>query len=120
MCVTNEICASVLYDNKFGWDEKELTNQGIINKLNSEKKRAFLSFSYGVWCTAYARNNLIQNILKLDKYLIYSDTDSVKLKESINKNTRCCFDNSIRVNNVNAAILLLYIKNYIWCIIYGI
>lgn len=99
MCVTNEICASVLYDNKFGWDEKELSNQGIINKLNSEKKRAFLSFSYGVWCTAYARNNLIQNILKLDKYLVYSDTDSVKVKEGFDKNVILNYNKSV-VNKI--------------------
>ena len=39
----------------------------------SEKKKAFLSFSYGVWVTAFARFNLLINIMKLDDYMIYSD-----------------------------------------------
>ena len=85
MCVTNQICADVIYDNDLGWDEKELTNEQILKKLYSEKKRAFLSFSWGVWCTAYARNNLIQNILQLDDHICYCDTDSCKLTEGFDK-----------------------------------
>lgn len=85
MCVTNTICANVTYDNDLGWDEKELTNEQILKKLYSEKKKAFLSFAWGVWCTAYARNNLIQNILKLDDHVAYCDTDSCKLTEGFDK-----------------------------------
>ena len=35
--------------------------------------------------TAWARYNLITNIIKLDKYVVYADTDSCKLKEGYNK-----------------------------------
>lgn len=35
----------------------------------------------GVWITAYARNNLLRNVIKLDEYVIYCDTDSMKLKK---------------------------------------
>ena len=38
--------------------------------LEKEKKKSFLSFAYGVWVTAYARNNLLRNVLKLDKYVV--------------------------------------------------
>lgn len=40
-----------------------------------------MSFSYGVWITAYARSNLLKNVIKLDDYVVYCDTDSIKLLE---------------------------------------
>lgn len=86
MSVTNMIRDEVLYDNETDWDEKELTNEQIIAKLNEEKKKAFLSFAYGVWVTAYARSNLLKNVIKLDEKVVYCDTDSMKLKEGYDKN----------------------------------
>lgn len=85
MSVTNEIRDNVLYDDILGWREEELSNEEIEEKLHEEYKKGFLSFSYGVWVTAYARNNLIRNIIKLDEYVIYCDTDSIKLKQGYNK-----------------------------------
>ena len=93
MSVTNNIRDEVVFynddekikhDNKT-WDEVKLTNEEIINKLNDEKKASFLSFAYGVWVTAYARNNLLRNVIKLDDYVIYCDTDSMKLAEGYDK-----------------------------------
>ena len=43
-----------------------------------EKEKAFLSFSWGVWVTAYARDNLLRRMIQLDPYVVYSDTDSLK------------------------------------------
>lgn len=85
MSVTNTIRDEVTYNNDTGWSERELTNTEILLKLQDEKSKGFLSFAYGVWVTAYARRNLIENILKLDEYLIYADTDSLKLREGYNK-----------------------------------
>ena len=85
MSVTNMIRDEVIYDNELDWFERELENTEIIEKLNEEKKKAFLSFSYGVWVTAYARSNLLKNVIKLDDYVVYCDTDSMKLKEGYNK-----------------------------------
>ena len=85
MSVTNTIRDEVIYDNDLDWSEKELDNSEIIDKLKYEKKKAFLSFSYGVWCTAHARNNLLRNLIMLDKYTIYSDTDSLKILEGYDK-----------------------------------
>ena len=48
MSVTNMIRDDVLYDDINDWTEKELTNNEIIAKLNEEKKKGFLSFSYRV------------------------------------------------------------------------
>ena len=47
--------------------------------LEKEKSDAFLSFSYGVWVTAWARYNLLINLIKYDKNVLYADTDSLKL-----------------------------------------
>lgn len=85
MSVTNMIRDEVLYDNVLDWTERELENTEIIAKLNEEKKKAFLSFSYGVWVTAYARSNLLKNVIQLDEQVVYCDTDSMKLKEGYDK-----------------------------------
>ena len=85
MTVTNVIKDEVKFENNI-WTEEEMTNEEIIKKLESEKKKAFLSFSYGCWTTAFARFNLLINIMKLDDYMIYSDTDSLKLMDGYDKN----------------------------------
>lgn len=85
MCVTNNIRNNVIYDNETGWAEKELQNDEILELLYKQKDRPFLSFSYGVWVTAYSRNNLLRNLIKQDEYVIYADTDSLKLKEGYNQ-----------------------------------
>ena len=85
MCVTNTIRPEVsLIDEE--WVETPLTNSDILDKLTKEEKDGFMSFSWGVWCTAYARNNLIRNIMKLDDYQVYADTDSLKLAEGYDEN----------------------------------
>lgn len=79
MSVTNNIKDNVIYDNESGWKEVPLENEEIIKMLEKEEKQGFLSFSYGVWVTAWARFNLLTNLVKLDKYVIYADTDSLKI-----------------------------------------
>lgn len=83
--VTNEIRDEVEYDNELGWSEIPLSNDEIVEKLEGQKKKSFLSFAYGVWVTAYARNNLIKNIIKNDEYAVYADTDSIKLVQGYDK-----------------------------------
>jgi len=85
MSVTNNIKDVVLFDNETGWQEIPLTNNEILEALEKEKKQGFLSFSYGVWVTAWARYNLLTNVIEQDDYCIYCDTDSMKLKEGFNK-----------------------------------
>ena len=85
MSVTNMIRDEVIYDNEKDWYERVLENKEILEKLNEEKKKAFLSFAYGVWVTAYARSNLLKNVIKLDDKIVYCDTDSMKLKEGYDK-----------------------------------
>lgn len=85
MSVTNMIKDAVEYDNESGWSEIPMTNEEIVEALEKDKKKAFLSFSWGVWVTAYARNNLLRNMIKLDEFCLYADTDSLKLRKGFDK-----------------------------------
>lgn len=86
MSVTNNIRDNVIYDDSSGiWEEVPLTNDEIIEKLQSEKKKSFLSFAYGVWVTAYARDNLLRRVIANDDYVVYCDTDSCKLVDGYDK-----------------------------------
>ena len=97
MSVTNTIRDNVIYDNELKvWSEVELSNEEIIEKLKYEKKKAFLSFAYGVWVTAYARNNLLRRIIALDEYVLYADTDSIKLKQGYDINIINKYNDSVR------------------------
>lgn len=84
MSVTNNIKDSVIFNNETGWSEEKLSNDEIIRLLEKEQKQAFLSFAYGVWVTAWARYNLLKNLVKLDNKVIYADTDSLKLEDGFN------------------------------------
>lgn len=86
MTVTNNIKDEVTFDNESGWKETKITNEEILEKLEKEKEAGFLSFSYGVWVTAWARYNLLMNLIQLDEYEVYADTDSLKLKEGFDIN----------------------------------
>ena len=83
MSVTNTIRNEVEYNS--AWEERALTNEEIENKLWADKKKAFLSFAYGVWVTAWARKNLFDVLLALDKFVAYADTDSLKLLPGYDK-----------------------------------
>lgn len=86
MSVTNNIRDKVDFDNDTkNWSETPITNEEIIEALKKEEKDGFMSFAWGVWVTAYARNNLIKNIIKLDDYVIYCDTDSIKVVNGYDK-----------------------------------
>ena len=85
MTVTNTIRADVEFLNFDEWVERPLSNQAIMEKLSKDKKRGFLNFAWGVWCTAYARDNLLRRVLDLDQYVVYCDTDSCKVVQGYNK-----------------------------------
>ena len=77
MCVT-----SIVHD-KFNFDGTQWTNQEgnleqELQNYNTDKNR-FLFYHWGVWCTAYARNNLYTGIKECKDDYIYSDTDSIKI-----------------------------------------
>lgn len=95
MTVTNMIRDEVNYNDQAGWSEQELTNEDIFDKLLDEKKKSFLSFAWGVWVTAYARDNLLRRVIDLDEYVIYCDTDSAKLREGYDKTVFDKYNDSV-------------------------
>lgn len=80
MCITNDIRDVVAYGED-GWHKKNMENKEIKKRLRDKKREGFLPFSAGVWCSAYARRNLAINMMTQDDYLVYCDTDCLKLLE---------------------------------------
>ena len=77
MCVTSSVHDTV----SFNGDEWTTENGNLDEELknyNTDKNR-FLFYHWGVWCTAYARNNLYTGIKECKDDYIYSDTDSIKI-----------------------------------------
>ena len=77
MCVT-----SIVHDS-FNFNGSEWTTENgnldeELKNYNTDKNR-FLFYQWGVWCTAYARNNLYTGIKECKDDYIYSDTDSIKI-----------------------------------------
>lgn len=98
MSVTNTIRDEVKFDFDIGlWEEIPLTNEEIEKKLQQEKKKSFLSFAWGVWVTAYARDNLLRRVLELDDYVVYCDTDSIKLVEGYDKEVFNKYNETVKI-----------------------
>lgn len=97
MTVTNTIRADVEFENYEEWIESPLSNNQIMEKLCKDKKRGFLNFAWGVWCTAYARDNLLRRVLDLDPYVAYCDTDSCKVVQGYDKSIFDSYNASVEV-----------------------
>ena len=114
MSVTNNIRDDVIYDDNTGiWSEVPLSNEDIVEKLKYEKKKSFLSFAYGVWVTAYARDNLLRRVIANDDYVVYCDTDSCKLVRGYDKEVFTKYNEKVkeRIEFV-CKVLKLDIKKY--------
>lgn len=85
MTVTNTIRADVTFEHFDEWFERPLTDEEISEKLQGDKKKGFLNFAWGVWCTAYARDNLLRRVIDLDGFVVYCDTDSCKVVQGYDK-----------------------------------
>lgn len=85
MTCTNVVRDEVEFKNRRWLDDRPLTNDEIVEKLNDMVKKPFLSFSTGVWCTAHSRHALMTLIMANDDYNVYSDTDSIKLTQGYNE-----------------------------------
>lgn len=85
MCVTDICKEDIIYDiDEWGKTPPDIEN--LISKYNKSKRR-FLSYAWGIWVTAYARFNLFTGIIEFNNDYIYSDTDSLKVKNAENHKT---------------------------------
>ena len=81
MMVTAIIQENVLFDGT-EWSIEELTQPEVTKKLQELRTKThknILSYSQGIFVTAYARKNLWTAIIANDANCAYGDTDSVKL-----------------------------------------
>ena len=77
MCVTSIVHDTINF-NGSEWTTENGNLDEELKNYNTDKNR-FLFYQWGVWCTAYARNNLYTGIKECKEDYIYSDTDSVKI-----------------------------------------
>lgn len=80
MSVTNPLRDEFVYDGE--WDINAMTAEqkdDLLFKYNSSMNR-FLFYPWGVFVTAYARRNLFTGIYEAKGDYVYSDTDSVKIR----------------------------------------
>ena len=80
MAVTNLIKDNFDFKDNEWQPVRELTDDEVNEKLQEISKSfaTFLTPAYGVFITAYARRNLWDTIFKIDRDLVYADTDSNK------------------------------------------
>ena len=82
MSVTAIVQPDVIFDGK-EWSIKVLDSVSLmghfekLRNIRQREKRYFLSYSWGIYITAYARRNLWKCILDCDRDCIYCDTDSI-------------------------------------------
>lgn len=82
MCVTNPLRDEFTYNGV--WDVTHMTGEmrrEILDKYNRSANR-FLFYPWGVFVTAYARRNLFTAIYECGNDYVYSDTDSVKIRNA--------------------------------------
>ena len=81
MALTNYIKDITEFKDNEWLPVKMLTDSDVEIKLQelAKSKSTFLTTSWGVFVTAYARRNLWSTILQCDKQLVYADTDSIKV-----------------------------------------
>ena len=77
MCVTSIVHDTVSFSGA-EWTTENGNLDEELKNYNTDKNR-FLFYHWGVWCTAYARNNLYTGIKECKDDYIYSDTDSIKI-----------------------------------------
>ena len=77
MCVTDIVKDNAIYGDD--WDVEKVNLEDEIESYNTSKNR-FLYYPWGVWVTAYARKNLWTGIIAVGDDYVYSDTDSLKVR----------------------------------------
>lgn len=95
-CMVQNLCKDeVIFDNVAGWKVDEIAPKNIpeteqvknFEDVMHEKygmRKTFLSYAWGVYVAAYARYNLMTNLLNIDTDVVYCDTDSIKFTRESN------------------------------------
>ena len=98
MCVTD-----IVRDDTTYYDDWTRTQCDIIKTINDYNKSTgrFLFYPWGVWITAYARENLFSGILDAKDDYVYSDTDSIKATNYYNHKEYYDNYNKQVVNDIN-------------------
>ncbi len=83
MTVCNVVREEYRYDDtKDSWDDPKTPDIATALKEYNTNSNRFLFYPWGVWVTAYARRNLFTAIFTCQNDYVYSDTDSVKIRNA--------------------------------------
>ena len=77
MCVTDIMSADEQCTYTKGWEHVEQDVAECVDQYNNNPNR-FLFYVWGIFVTAYARNNLFNGIKTIGQDYVYCDTDSIK------------------------------------------
>lgn len=77
MCVTDIVSDGEQCTYNKGWEHIDQDVAECIDQYNNNPNR-FLFYVWGIFVTAYARNNLFNGIKTIGRDYVYCDTDSIK------------------------------------------
>lgn len=77
MMVTDLIPENIEFNGTF-WTIEQMDIESRLDELRSKPYKNFLAYQHGLFISAYARRNLMWLVKRIDKDVIYCDTDSVK------------------------------------------
>lgn len=77
MCVQNVLKDVIIFNGLDYSIKEDLTKEELLKRNN---RKAFLNYAWGVYVTAYAREELQKAIDFVGNDFVYTDTDSVKFK----------------------------------------
>lgn len=83
MCCTSIVFDQILLDAENNWSIRRYTKEDVMTELHKRKTKIksnnFLSFYWGSFCAAYAREKLWNVIIDYPEYIINYDTDGLKM-----------------------------------------
>lgn len=78
-CAVTKIVTDLITFDGAGWDTTKFNDDLFYDTVHSATAdNTFLAYQMGIWVTAWARHNLWDFILKMDRRIVYCDTDSIK------------------------------------------